>query len=303
MVQIMKKIKNTMLYKKYKFWCKYILKEKLNGQKKLIKKRYKQNFQKELDLDNPRTLNEKIQWLKINERDDFHTLVADKYKVREYLKTFSEQYLVPLLFQTTNYKDINEKNITTFPCIVKSNTGCGWYKILRTKEDVNWDELRELCKDWMSKNFYYYSYEWQYKNIKPCIIVEKLLLTKDNKLPNDFKLHFINGDLKFVYCSIDRSDKNYRKIYSPNWELLDFQWPIKQINNDNFEEISKPASFDKMLEIGKKIAKKFKYVRIDFYDVDGNLYFGEITLHHGAGFNKFSDEKYDKYYGAMLKLK
>lgn len=302
MFKIIDNIKKTITYKKLKFFKDYVLIEKIFGQKYLIKKKYKKSFKHNPNLKNPKTLNEKIQWLKINERDPFHTLVADKYKVREYLSNFGQEYLVPLLFQTTNYKDINEKNINQFPCIVKANIGCGWYKILYSKDDFNQEELQELCKDWLSQNFYYYSYEWQYKNIKPCIIVEKLLLTNEKKLPNDYKLHFMNGDLKFIYCSIDRTGLNYRKIYSPDWELLDFQWPVKNRENGKYESIKKPENFDKMLEFGSEIAKKFKYVRVDFYDVDGDLYFGEITLHHGAGFNKFSDKKYDEYYGNMLNL-
>lgn len=297
------KIKETLLYKKFAFWKKYMLKEQIYGQTRLIKKRFKQNFGRNLDLSNPQTLNEKIQWLKIYEKKDFHTLCADKYRVRSYLKEFGEEHLVPLLFHTEDYKDINENNLKDFPCIVKSNTGCGWYKILYDCKNVDWKALQEECKNWMVQNFYYYSYEWQYKNIKPCIIVEKLLLTEDGKLPNDIKLHFINGNLEFVYCSIDRCGENYRKIYDPEtWKQLDFEWPVKSTGKINYQDIPKPVNFDRMVEIGSKIAQKFKYVRVDFYDMPDNFYFGEITLHHGSGFNKFSDEKYDLLYGQKLKL-
>lgn len=270
-----------------------------------IKKQYKEIFGHAPNLKNPKSLNEKIQWLKLHDRDPFHTLCADKYRVRKYLSdTFGSENLIPLAYQTYNWKDIKPENIPYYPCIVKANHGSGMHFIIRDKNKVNWKEVQYKCKEWLNKNYYYRSREWQYKNIKPCILVEKLLLDKNGKIPNDYKLNYFNGKLEFVYCSVDREGKNCRNIYSPHWRPLHFSWVAKEDHHPNLRgsEIKKPTSFDKMVKIGNQIAKRFSLVRVDFYDIDGKLYYGEITLHHGGGFDTFEPKKYDLIYGKKLKL-
>ena len=277
----------------------------LKGDKRLTEEHYKEIFGRDLNLDNPVTLNEKMQWLKLYNHQDFHTIVADKYAAREWLSDrFGSEYLVPLLFSTTDYRDVRIENIPSIPCIVKANNGCGSYFIVRDKNMVDWNEIQRECRRWLATNYYYASQEWQYKNIKPRIIIEKLLLTKEGRIPNDYKLHFINGELEFIYCSVDREGGNYRNIYNSDWEPLEFIWiaPSKMRDSIRGPEIRKPASFEKMVEIGSQIAKEFPYVRVDFYDVDGILYYGEVTLHHGGGFDVFIPQEMDTYYGNKLDL-
>lgn len=269
----------------------------------ITKRKFQRVFGRPLNLNDPQTLNEKIQWLKLNERDAFHTVCADKLAVREYLKQFGEENLVPLFFATNDWRKITREALPDVPCIVKCNSGSGCYQIIRNKDQVNIKDLQTQCRRWMTGNFYYKTQEWQYKAIKPCILVEKLLLDKNGHIPNDYKLHYINGELQFVYCSIDREGANYRSIYTPSWERMDMEWvPPQEHRGHAGADIPCPISFGKMKEIGDKIARKFKYVRVDFYDVDGKLYYGEITLHHGSGFDTFVPEKYDWIYGKRLKL-
>lgn len=280
----------------------------LLGDKNVQKIKYRIIFGRKLDFNNPDTLNAKIHWLKLNCREDFHTVVADKYAARKWLADrFGDQYLVPLLYYTDNYRTVRPENIPHEPCVIKSNNGCGSYHIIRdfsTLTDEDWDNIRNDCRIWMAKNHYYRGQEWQYKNMKPLIIVEKLLLTKDGKIPNDYKLNFFNGKLEFVYCSVDREGGDYRNLYDANWKPLNFFWVGKRKLRPDLRgpEIDPPATFEKMKEIGSEIAKLFKYVRVDFYDVDGVLYYGEITLHHGSGADQFFPDKYDFIYGSKLNL-
>jgi hypothetical protein len=270
-----------------------------------IARTFRKVFGYKLRLDSPQTLNEKIQWLKLYERKDFHTQCADKYAVREFLKKeFGEEYLILLIFVTDKWKEINEHTIKEFPCILKANHASGDFLILRNPEEVNWKRVQLKCRVWLDWDFYKCGREWQYKNIKRRIVVEHLLQTKDGHIPNDYKLHYLNGELQFVYVSIDREGANKRNIYDMNWNPLFFSWVGKHKNAESLrgEEVDPPATFDKMKEIAKEIAKRFKYVRVDFYDVDGKLYFGEITLHHGSGFNVFTPPEYDLRYGQLLKL-
>lgn len=275
------------------------------GPKLVQKIKYRIVFGRRLDLKNPNTLNAKIHWLKLYCREDFHTIVADKYAARKWLADrFGEEYLVPLLYHTDKYQEVKPENIPNEPCIIKSNNGCGTVHIIRDFSNVDWENIQNDCKIWLKKNYFYKGQEWQYKNMKPCIIVEKLLQTKDGKIPNDYKLHFINGKLEFVYCSIDREGGNFRNIYDAEWNPLPFAWVTKRAYRDDLRgpEIEAPATFEKMKEIGAEIAKLFKYVRVDFYDVDGKLYYGEVTLHHGSGVDTFFPDKYDFIYGQKLQL-
>lgn len=271
------------------------------------KKVFKSTFGRDLDLEHPKTLNEKIQWLKLyyNVDKPFYTQCADKYGARDYIaKEFGEEYLVPLLFETKDVSQITAGNIPDCHCIVKSNHDSGHYYIIRDKNDVDFKWLRNECRYWLSIDYYKRGKEWQYKNIERRIIVEKLLETKSGKIPNDYKLHFINGELQFIYVSFDREGVNDRCVYYADWTRAPFVWleKVKYKPSLNTAEVPRPATLEKMIAFGTKVARNFKYVRVDFYDVDGKLYFGEITLHHGGGFDSFFPEKFDLLYGQKLSL-
>ena len=305
----MGKVKHHSYFKEMAKYYFFKIGFSILGAKMVQKIKFRIIFGRPLNLQNPDTLNAKIHWLKLYCREDFHTIVADKYAARKWLADrFGEEYLVPLLYQTDDYRNVNPDNIPHEPCIIKSNNGCGDYHIIRDFSDYtneDWKEIQNDCHIWLSKNLFYKGQEWQYKNMKPCIIVERLLQTKDGKVPNDYKLNYFNGKLEFVYCSVDREGGNYRNIYDADWNPLYFHWVPKRSYREGLRgpEIEAPSTFEKMKEIGAEIAKLFKYVRVDFYDVDGKLYYGEITLHHGSGADKFYPEEYDFIYGEKLKIK
>lgn len=282
---------------------KVFFKFRIHTDRSILLRKYKRVFGYPLNLSAPQTLNEKLQWLKLYDRKDFYTICADKYAVREYLAgEFGSEYLIPLIYHTDNWKNIKLEHINHYPCIVKANHTSGDYVILRNKDDVNWKELQRKCHWWLKRDYYLVSQEWQYKNIKRQIVVEELLQTKNGRIPNDYKLHYINGELQFVYVSIDREGSNKRNIYDENWRPLNFSWVEKGSHNVRGMEIEPPATFDIMKRIASKVAENFKYVRVDFYDVDGKLYFGEITLYHGSGFDVFVPDEYDLKYGELLNL-
>lgn len=268
-----------------------------------LKWRYNKETRKKLNLENPATFNEKMQWIKLNERNPLFPIWADKYAVREYIKnTFGEEYLVPLVMYTYDVEELRAENMPDYPVIIKTNAGCHDFEIIRDKNAINWEKIREKYRKLLQKNYYYQCREWHYKDIKPCIVVEKLLLTKEGKIPDDYKLQFFNGELQYIYCSIDREGRNYRKIYDPEWKFMEFIMGSENEINYKDPDIGKPSTFDEMVRLGKKIATQINYVRMDYYDVDGKLYFGEVTLCHGAGFDEFKPESYDLYWGEKLKL-
>ena len=275
---------------------------KLASDEEYLKVQYKKVFGTEPDLDSPKTFNEKMQWIKLHDHNPLYNILTDKYEVRSFISNrYGNKYLVPLVLHTDDPDEINQDNIPNYPIIIKTTASCHDYTIIREKRNVNWSELKKKYRKILDSNYYYGGREWHYKNISPSIVVEKLLIDSDGKIPNDYKLIFMNGDLKFVYCSIDREGSNYRKIYSPEWEPLGFSIG-SDYRNEIKPDIAKPDSFEKMVEIGSDIAKMMPFVRMDFYDLEGELYFGEVTLCHGCGFDKFYPQEYDLFWGSKLVL-
>jgi hypothetical protein len=135
-------------------------------------------------------------------------------------------------------------------------------------------------------------------------VVEKLLVTKDGKIPNDYKINCFHGEIGFIYVSVDREGKNKRNIYDKNWNPLHFTWGAKSKEVDKIrgEEIAPPDSLAEMIRLAKQLSKDFPYVRVDFYDVDGRIYFGEITQHHGGGGDNMRPFEWDEKFGAMIQL-
>lgn len=307
-IKVLRKNEYINLYISYlSYLYHYYFPYKIYGQKwekKVIESRFYKTFNKKIDWDNPQTLNEKLQWLKLYYHKDFHTTCADKYAARNIWKKYGKEGLIPILYQTYSYRDITMNVIPDCPCIVKCNTGSAAFEIIRDKSKLDIKKLKYKCRTWLMENYYYCSQEWQYKNIRPCIIIEKLLLDQNGHIPNDYKLNYINGKLEFIYCSVDREGENYRSIYSPMWERMNVEWVSKKDHKGGLygENIAPPKTLDRMIQIGNDIAKNFAYVRVDFYDVDGQLYYGEITLHHGSGYDTFEPKEYDEIFGKKLKL-
>lgn len=294
---------NYWAYRTY-FFLRYEIPCRVLGDRWMIKKQFKTFMGFSPNLKNPQRLNEKLQWLKLYDRDDFHTLAADKLRVRDYYrKEFGDDHIVPLIKTFGSWKDVTIESLPDEPFVIKANTGTGTWMIVRNKSEININQLRTKCRIWMNCNHYYGSQEWQYKNIKPCILVEKLLADNDGKIPVDYKFHYINGQLQFIYCVVDREGDAYRAMFSPEWKLMPFQWVSVRNHKPLRLDINepRPKNLDKMIEYGNIIAKRFKYyVRVDYYEVGGKMYFGEITMHHGSGLNKFFPAKVEKEYSDKL---
>ena len=254
---------------------------------KFIKQNFKKIFGRQLNLDHPKTLNEKINWLKLNDRTDLHTQCADKYEVRSFVKNkVGEGYLIPLVFQSYNVDDIRADNFPDVPFIIKANHDSSGGMIVKNKSEVDWISTSKKFKKLLNRNYYYSGKEWQYKNIKPCVIAEKLLINSQGNIPFDYKLHVFNGRVEVIQVDIDRYTNHKRNLYNTNWELLPFTWSLWQHGNplwDNGRPVIAPKNLQEMISVAQKLSEPFSYVRIDVYDFEDKVYFGEITFHHGSG--------------------
>lgn len=257
-----------------------------------------------LNLDNPKTLNEKLQWMKLRGPKFINPMMVDKYLVRDHIKNlFSGKYLIPLIGVYDSHEALPKPKKDDIPLIIKTNHDSGVGAIYRRPNDHDINDVREMMRKRMLTNHYHSSKEYPYKNIRPYILVERLLLDKNGKIPNDYKFHYFNGILEFIYCSIDREGEDVRHIYCPDWKRQFFGWGKDESKfNKNSKDISKPINFDLMCEVSKKIASSYPYVRIDLYNVDGEIFFGEMTFFQGSGFDRIFPYEKDMKLGSLLDI-
>ena len=274
--------------------------------KSYLEKLFFSNQGYKLNLDVPLTLNEKLQWLNIHDRRAVSTIHANKYLSREYLKKeFGDEFLIPILLVTDNPTSIKFDDLPNEPFVIKSNYSSGGFKIVRDKRNINFKRLIVDCKWWLSFNYYCTGRQLQQMNIHPLIIIEKMLLTSDGKIPNNYKLHCINGKVEFISVSVNSKGENKICIFDSKWVALNFTYSdkVKQLKEHfQFEEIEPPKTLAKMIKFSEQIAQVYAYVQVEFYDVDGKLYFGDIKHHLGGGFKQFKPIEVDYNYGYLLDL-
>ncbi|MBT2163204.1 ATP-grasp fold amidoligase family protein [Zobellia barbeyronii] len=263
---------------------------------------------KNLSLEDPKTLNEKISWLKLNDRTSLHTLCSDKYAVRQYIiEKIGDDFVVPLFFMTLNYREIILENLPDEPSIIKTNHDSGGGIFVYNKNELDYNKVQIILRKRMAINYYQRSNEWQYKNIVPCIIVEKLLQTKEGEIPKDYKLHCFNGKVRMISVDIDRGSENHkRNWYNKEWVREPYKWSSPKGNgrytDPSTNDTPKPRTLNQMIELSETLSEPFVYVRVDWYDVDGKLFFGEMTFYHDGGNRPILPEKWDLELGSELHL-
>ena len=262
-----------------------------------VKNLYYSYFDKNLNLENPKTFNEKINWMKLNYKNEKATICADKYEVRKYLEDRGYKWLLNDLIGV--YENVDEIDVDKLPnrFVLKATHGSGWNLIVKNKNNIKWNPWKLIMKSWLKQNFYYYGREWVYKNMKPRIICEKYLEDRNGELL-DYKVYCFNGEPKFIQVDVDRFGNHTGNYYDINWNYMPFQYD----DENSGRIIDKPKNLKEILNISRDLSKEFPHVRVDFYEVNGNLYFGELTFFTASGTAKFNPEKYDEIVGSWLKL-
>ncbi|EHZ2905746.1 hypothetical protein CIR72_RS05135 [Vibrio parahaemolyticus] len=301
--EISMRVKYT--FHKIKYFVKCIA-VNLSSDEELMKRQFKNYQDYSLDLESPKTLNQKLQWLKLNDRTPLHTICADKINVRSYIekKLGSKENLIDLLKVYNSPFEITKESLPNSKFVIKSSHYCGDYFIVRDKNNLDLDEVKNKFIKTLNCNIYHHGREWQYKHVPRKIIVERLLEDERGRIPNDIKIHCFNGEPKFIYLSVDREGGNYRNIYDVNWNVLDFSWTRKgkDITKFNIKPMSKPELLDEALSIARKLSSEFKYLRVDLYFVNGKIYIGELTFHQGSGYDRILPYEWDEKLGELLDL-
>jgi hypothetical protein len=263
-----------------------------------LKEWYNNITGKTLNLENPQTFNEKIQWIKLYDGNPLKTRLADKYLVRDWITNkIGGEYLIPLLGVWDRFDDIDFDKLPA-QFVIKANHGSAWNYIVKDKNTFNINSARINFNKWMDTDYSFCSgFELHYGNIKRKIIIEKYLENKNGKL-NDYKIMCFNGKPKYIWVDLERYSGHKRNVFDLNWNLLPLEFCYKNTN----KTISKPVNLEKMLKYSELLSQEFCHVRIDFYEVDDRLYFGEMTFTSHSGLGKFTPDEWDFRWGQLMDL-
>ncbi|MEJ8767649.1 ATP-grasp fold amidoligase family protein [Oceanobacillus sp. HCA-5259] len=252
-----------------------------------------------LDWNNLKTYNEKMQWAKLYDNNDLKTTLTDKYLVRDWVKDkVGEKYLIPLLGVWETFDEIDFDHLPQ-KFVLKTNHGSGTNMIIKNKKELDKNKAREQFTKWLRLNYAYLSgFEMHYKHIKPKIIAEKYIVDNDGEL-KDYKFLCFNGEVYFCWIDVGRFGDHRRNVYNLNWELQ--PWTQHKYKNTD-KPVPKPKNFDLMVDLASELCEGFPHVRVDFYNVDGKVYFGEMTFTNGSGFERIHPYKYNLMLGELWNL-
>jgi len=251
-----------------------------------------------LDLDNPRTYNQKIQWLKLFDATPEKTRLSDKYLVREHVKNkIGEECLIPLLGVWDRFEDI-DFNALPEKFVLKCNHGCQYNIIVTDKSAFDKRKARKRIKQWMGENFAFKNgLELQYTDIAPKIIAEEYLENNNNAL-HDYKVYCFGGKARFIQYLSERLSSPKLAFYDANWQKQGFT-----VDGYSSTDVERPQNLEKLVELAEILAKGFCHARVDFYVLNnGAIKFGEFTFTPGSGYLAWRPKEQDLLIGQMLEL-
>ena len=289
MKKIIRKINNKLFVKGF---YNYLSDEEY------LKKKYKNKFGIELDLNNPITFNEKLQWLKIHDRKDLYTKMVDKYEAKKYVEgLIGKEYIIPMLGIYENFDEINFNELPD-KFVIKCTHDSGGLVICDDKFKLNIKKARRKINKSLRKNYFYSGREWPYKNVKPRVIIEEFLDTGKKEI-SDYKFWCFNGEPKMCLVCTDRFINHKRNVYDLDWNKIDISLNFPNAINLNIE---KPKCLNKMIELSRVLSKNIPFIRTDFYIINEKVYFGELTFFPGSGLQKIEPKEWNKKLGEMIDL-
>ena len=267
--------------------------------KTFLELRYKQQMGKELDLKKPQTFNEKLQWLKLYNRKPEYTTMVDKYAVKKYVADkIGEEYIIPTLGVWDNFDDIDFDKLPN-QFVLKCTHDSGGLVICKDKAKLDIKAAREKINKSLKRNYYYAGREWPYKNVPPRIIAEKYMVDKGNEVLPVFKFLCFGGEPMIIQTI--QNDKtinesvDYFDIY---WNKLD----LKQNFPNSTFKINKPNSLNEMIDLARILTLDTPFLRADFYEINGKVYFSELTFFSDGGNAIFYPKEWDYKLGSYIKL-
>lgn len=284
-----------------KFYKDYFTEEgaytSLLSDKAYLKRLYKKRMGKELNLKDPQTFTEKLNWLKLYDRKPEYTMMADKYAVREYIaEKIGEEYLVPLVGVWDSVEEIDFDSLPE-KFVLKCNHDNGVI-ICTDKSKLDIEKTKKELQYHLSRDYYKKCREWPYKDIERKIICEEYISQPGEVSLIDYKFFCFNGKVKLLFVATGRSVDTRFDFFDSDFNHL----PIFNVHKNADYNIEKPKNFKKMIEISEKLSKDIPHVRIDLYCLNGKVFFSEMTFHHFGGFHPLEPENWEYQLGDWLEL-
>lgn len=252
----------------------------------------------------PKDFNEKIIWMEFNTDTTQWSNLADKYEVRKYIKNKGlENILIPLIGIFNSFDEINFSDLPG-SFVIKTTNACEQIIIVKDKSKIKEEEIRKKISQWMKTPFGYKTGEVHYQKILPRIIIEELLPTKEGRSITDYKFYCFNGKVESCLVLTERNyvNKKYKVNFVNPYTWEDIPDFIKDKVRGDFNAIEKPKNIDKMIEVASILSKGFPFVRIDLYEVDGRVYFGEMTFTPAGGRAYYLTKNASEQLGNFLKI-
>ncbi len=268
--------------------------------KKYLEKVFECIMGKELDLDNPQTFNEKLQWLKLYDRKPEYTTMVDKYAVKKYVADIiGEEYIIPTLGVWNHFDEIDFDKLPN-QFVLKCTHDSGGIVICKDKNKLDLKSAKKKIEKCLKRNYYWSSREWPYKDVRPRIIAEKYMEDRQAHELIDYKFMCFNGEVKCSFTCSERFSEDGLKVtfFDKCWNVMPFERHYPASKNPP----KKPINYNKMIQFSEQLSKGIPFVRVDFYEINGQLYFGELTFYPGGGFEEFTPEDWDYKIGSWLKL-
>lgn len=269
---------------------------------KYLRLKYKMIFGKELNLNNPQTFSEKVQWLKLYDRRPEYTIMVDKYAVKAYVeKLIGKKYIIPTIGVWDNPDDIDFSTLPDrFVLKCNHNSGLGMF-ICKDKKTIDEKKVRADLAAGLKENFFLRGREWPYKNVPHKIIAEKYMEDRVTGELRDYKFFCFNGEVKALFIASDRQSEDEETKF----DFFDADYNHLPFTNGHPNASitpQKPICFEEMKRLASILSKGIPQVRVDFYEVDGQVYFGELTLSHWSGMTPFKPDKWDLVFGKWITL-
>lgn len=275
-----------------------MLLRKLTNDETYIRIRFFIKYGRLLNLKNPDTFFAKINWLKLNQKGARFTKIVDKYEVRNHIKEkIGPEYLIELLGVYNSAETVDFQKLPD-AFVLKPTHGSDWVLLCKDKGDLDITAAKKTMQTWLKSNYYKMWGEYIYKDVPPRIVCEKMLTNLDGSTIVDYKIYCFNGVPKFIHTDKDKYKNHTLDYYDLEWNRL----PFGLLFPRSKDGIPKPKSLQKMIEIATTLSEDFKFVRVDLYEVNGRIYFGELTFYPCNGFGNFYPPSMDYELGKLINL-
>lgn len=292
-----RKIKLVLLYKF----------SRLYSDKKFLERLFKLRMQKELNLDNPQSFSEKLQWLKLYNRKPEYTLMVDKYEAKKYVADIiGKEYIIPTIGVWDRVEDIDWEALPN-QFVLKCTHDSGGIVICKDKANLDIKMSIKKLEKSMKRDYFYDNREWPYKNVKKRIIAEQFIDSEGHQDLPDYKFFCFNGEPKYCQVIRDRNSKMTIDFYDMEWSHMPFIGlnpvnPVNPVAKNGLKPVMKPKYLSEMVNICQKLATGIPFSRIDLYSVNEKIYFGEITFFPASGLGEFTPKEWNYIFGSWITL-